>query len=505
MTPPSPSDAARLLREAVPGPAPRRAALALLLALVASAPFPWGSVQPDALGTGKVVGGAFLVALLTFLSPGIRLRLREAWAPAAAVSGLALLGLVQLLPLPPSLLGAVSPGSAEAWQGAAKVLAAFGRPAPVPRVSLAPWETAGVALLALAFVALFLSAAALLERRATRRLFAGVVVLSGLAQIGVAVSTQEGVLRLSGSFVNPNHLAGYLEVSLALALGLLWYRSRTALRDLAGAPGADERARRLAVLLPGLAAATLLWGVLAAGIVLSQSRGGIVAASGVTLLLVALAFALRGRAASRARVVAAGALSVLLVLGTAFAIAGAGTAAFLRFLLPDASDLAADYRVLIWSGSRDAFALFPWLGSGLGAFREAFRRVQPDDVPGLVDQAHSEYLQILVTGGLAGALLGALALAFGLRALLRGLARQRHREESAFGLAGLGALLMLLLHGTAEFCFSIPAIPATLAAVLGGAWAALQWHQADEPEPEVSSRERAGRRSRRPRSGPPSA
>ena len=270
----------------------------------------------------------------------------------------------------------------------------------------------------------------------------------------------------------------------ALAFGLLWYGARTALRDLAAATGAEERADLLAKLIPKLVLAVLLWGVLAAGIVYSQSRGGIVAATGCTLLMAAIAWQLRANAPGNRHVVAS-VLAVLVALGTAFAIASAGTAAFLRFLLPDAADLAADYRVLIWQDSWSAFTLFPWLGSGLGTFREAIRRVQSPEVRGLVDQAHNEYLHLLVTGGVAGALLGLTALVSGVRAFLGALFTQKHREESAFGLAGFGALFMLLLHGMAEFNFSIPAIPATLAACLGGAWAALRWKRSDEPGLEL--------------------
>ena len=210
----------------------------------------------------------------------------------------------------------------------------------------------------------------------------------------------------------------------------------------------------------------------------------------VTALLDALAPDLESLGAMRS-------LAALVTLGTAFAIAGAGTVAFLRFLMPDAADLAADYRVLIWRGSVEAFRLFPWLGSGLGTFREAFRRVQPQELNGLVDQAHDEYLQLLVTGGAIGAALGLVALVLGLRALLRAFFAQKHREERAWGLAGIGALVALLLHGIAEFNFSIPAIPATLAACLGGAWAALGWTRSDDLEPSgLSDPGRSGPSSR---------
>lgn len=482
MPPRTQDDRSGLLRDAFAGTWPRRLAFSLLLAFVVAAPFPWGSVQPGATGTGKITLGAFLVAFLAAISPDVRLRLGDSRIPVAAVAAIGLLGLVQLVPLPAAVVRAVSPASAEAWSGAGKVLGAFGRPAPPARISLMPWETAGVALLALAWVALFLASAALLTRRASRRLFGATVLASGLVQVGVAIAGEDRATRLHGAFVNPNNLAGYLEIGLAFAFGLLWYQTRAGVKELAEATGAEERSERLLDLLPRTAIAVVVFGVLAAGIVVSQSRGGLVAASGGTLLLVALALQLR-REASRARRAVFATLVALVALGTAFAIAGAGSVAFLRFLMPDAADLGADYRILIWRDSLQAFQLFPWLGSGLGTFREALRRVQSPGVPGLVDQAHDEYLQLLVTGGVVGALLGLAALVFGIRALLTALSRQKHREERAFGLAGFGALAMLLLHGVAEFNFSIPAVPATLAACLGGAWAALQWSRSDESAP----------------------
>jgi hypothetical protein len=59
-------------------------------------------------------------------------------------------------------------------------------------------------------------------------------------------------------------------------------------------------------------------------------------------------------------------------------------------------------------------------------------------------------------------------------ALLTGWLQQRHREENAFVLAAFGALLALTIHGVFEFNMSIPAIPATLAVMLGAGWAAVQ-------------------------------
>ena len=96
----TPDAAGNTLADAFSGSWPRRVALALLLVYVLAAPFPWGSVQPGVTGTGKITAGAFLIALLAFLSPDVRLRARGALLPVATVAGVALLGLVQLAPLP---------------------------------------------------------------------------------------------------------------------------------------------------------------------------------------------------------------------------------------------------------------------------------------------------------------------------------------------------------------------------------------------------------------------
>lgn len=69
--------------------------------------------------------------------------------------------------------------------------------------------------------------------------------------------------------------------------------------------------------------------------------------------------------------------------------------------------------------------------------------------------------------------------------LLRAWMRQEHREESAFALAGTGVLISLMLHGLVEFNMSIPAIPATLALMLGVAWAAATYEQR-RPSPRAA-------------------
>ncbi len=170
---------------------------------------------------------------------------------------------------------------------------------------------------------------------------------------------------------------------------------------------------------------------------------------------------------------------VLVVLaGLLFVGITTGEAPLLRFLSSDPRDIGTDTRTRIWAASNQAFHHSPYLGTGLGTFRESFRRVQPQSIVGMVEQAHNDFLQMLVTGGWIGAALVTIAFVSMLLILIRAWMRQRHREESAFALAGIGALIALVLHGLVEFNMSIPAIPATLAVMLGLAWASAN----DEPQ-----------------------
>lgn len=437
-------------------------AFAVLLVLVALAPAPAGSVQP--VPTALLCLGASLVAFLSFVSTrSLRLPM-EALPLLAGLLGLAALGLLQLVPLPEGVLSAVAPGGATAYRETRELLQLFSRAgAAVPRISLAPWETAWVAVQALSYAALAASTALLLHGRSRRRVFWAVLlaVFVGYALTGATKTNLMG--RVAGPFVNPNHFAGYLLLGAALAFGTL----RVAVLRGHRAPDVKTALEKR---LPATAGAALTLAALLTTLGLTGSRGGIVAAAFGVVSLVGLAAAHRRRSHRSATVAR---LSVGLLLVLVFVSAAAGRAPLMRFLDRDLSDLGQNGRTTLWKASAAAFADSPLLGGGLGAFRESFRRHQPRAIRGLVENAHCEPIHILVTGGVVGAVVAAWA-AFGtLAGLLRGFLRQRHREESSLLLAAAGGLAAVLLHGLVDFDLSIPAIPITLAALVGAAWAAI--------------------------------
>jgi O-antigen ligase len=326
--------------------------------------------------------------------------------------------------------------------------------------------TESALLLLLAYGALFEGALRLLQTRFRRRLFAGALFVSGLAQIVVGAAAKGAPGRIRGTFANPNHLAAYLEILLALAFAAIWTESMTNRERAADAVTKSESFEKR---FPAMAFRVLLWSAIAAGIVLTQSRAGIVAAALTTLVLFGAAL---GRRGSMARRRVARTAATALLAGTLLAVVASGVGRFSRFLLTDPRELGSTTRATLWEISLQAWREFPIVGSGLGAFPEAFARVAPRDLPGPVEQAHNDFLQLAVTGGGVGAAAGVVLFGSLFFLMGRAFARQRHREESAYVLAGFGALLSLALHGLVEFNMSIPIIPATLACVLGAAWAA---------------------------------
>jgi O-antigen ligase len=433
----------------------------LLAALLLWAPLPFGGVTTWGEATLQVL--AFCALALTMAAiqrPG---DLRPVALPAAALAAIALLGLLQALPWPEAVVSLLSPGHARLHdQAAALIGAAAAGPA---RFSVSPAATRAAALTWAATAACLLAGAAAGRRRYRRRWLGGAIVAAALVQVffgarnanagerflwGVEVPIAAS--RLRGTFFNPNHLAVYLEIALALTFAWGWWAMRRARAQLA----LDRR-------VLALAPPTLIWLTLFAGLAFTASRGGLIAALAGIVAQGALLATVQRRWAPA-------------MLGAAAAIAGIAAALAMglqagpaRMLATMPFDVSVGARRQAWSATVALWKSFPVTGTGLGTFRDAFTLEQPASLEGTWWHAHSGPLELLATTGLAGPLLlaaGLVVLVLRLIAVLRG---GRRSEDRAAGLAALGALAAVGVHEWYDFGLTMPANALTLAVLAGAA------------------------------------
>jgi hypothetical protein len=390
-----------------------------------------GASRDEPLQLMVVELGALPVLLAAVLIPKRKGFWRENW-PALTIL-LAMLGvpLLQLTPLPPQVWT-----SFDSHRVAAETLRVAGVSPGWRPFSLTPDATAQAFLWLLPGVSLFLGTLALDHRR---RMVA-VIWLLGLIAIslvlaGLQLSNPEsGLFDLRGQtslprglFANRNHQAMALVVAMPLSAAVIswWSRRR------------PEAILVHSVLFAGVS------GTLMAGVLLTQSRAGLVLASAAVVASL-LVFAFSRDGGRLRRHLGYVGTSVLVVVGAIFAVGAA--AAIGRW-----KGLAGDARFETWPLIWDTAAASQPFGTGLGSFVSVFRSVEPAEMvdPTFVNAAHNDYLQLWLEAGMLFPLLFLGFLAWLCISLYRLVANGG--EGSILGRAAGVAIVLLLLHSTVDY------------------------------------------------------
>jgi O-antigen ligase len=392
--------------------------------------------------------------------------------------GLFVVGLIQLLPLGGGMV-----------EGLGQAIAA-----EAPRtLSFDPYATR-IALMQLAALSIYFAAAlAFVDSPRRLRLVARLVVIFGflLAVYGLMQHfvnprtifwvREPRQAEPFGPYINRHHFAGYMELTLAMPLGLLF-------------AGAVARER---VALYAFASA-----IMAVALVMTNSRGGIISmVCEIMFLAVVAAVALRRRGrgeegrdkSSRTRAALASVgLGFALIVAVFFGVLYfGGEEALGRFVGTVNSADPTTGRAHFWRGALGVIEDHPLLGAGLGAFSAVYPRYDTGNGAYRLEQAHNDYLQILSDAGVVGGLLGLAFIAVLFWTALRRMqSHDRFRRGVALGaLAGCAGVLVhsffdFTLHTTANGLLFL--VLAALATVNGRV-----------EEPEVNRQRGGGRRRRR--------
>jgi O-antigen ligase len=290
-------------------------------------------------------------------------------------------------------------------------------------------------------------AAALVALGVFEALYGLVQYLAGWQRIFAYVKKYD-LEEATGTYINRNHFAGFLELVLPFALALAFYEY-----------GRGRRDRGLDRSVFWLSAAVVIF----AALLCSRSRMGIVAAGASLVAVFGLA------ALSRVHGTAG------LMLAAAFAALAVGLAVWIgpepiigRFQnVGEEYGFAGETRLSIW---RDALGLVrrhPWMGSGLGTFPIAFTSVQTTFLGKFVNHAHNDYLEITTDLGIPAALLLFVSVAAVLLRAARVCFSAAGRFERSMALACAGSIAAILVHSLADFNLYIPANALVFSLILG--------------------------------------
>ena len=397
-------------------------------------------------------------------------------------------GALHLVPLPAAVVGVLSPEAGRLWTAAGAS----------PRLSLYPFMTLDAMVLGFAFLLYYwIALEGLGDRARIQWAVLGILVLGvfeslyGLFQLATGSNTilwWENPFSsnvVTGTFVNRNHLAGFLSMGLCLGIGYLW--------GITGGSGRIRRGRRKKLLrerMAGLAETfgyrgalvTLALALMLAALLASASRGGVVSFVVGVVFMVGLILA-RGFRSWKGFAIMAVLSVVMSYVGYVAADRLVGRLASFSAGLEDRLAMARG----AWTMARE----FLVTGSGAGTFEYVFPRFQEVHLSKIVDHAHNDWVQVVAELGVPGFLAAAAGVvAF----LVMAVGRWRERHDPfalGIGLGGIGAVVAMAVHSLSDFNMRIPANPLMLALIAAVAWGALH----KEP-PEGEGRPEAPRRGR---------
>lgn len=364
--------------------------------------------------------------------------------------------LFQLAPLPPDLLGQLSP-TALAYHEAISHAGGQARYS----LSLAPAQSLEMILLSLTYAIVYLTTLTVAhDRTSVRRVLMVITLAAGLQAVYGALHLLAGLGHplldpadahqgvATGTFANRNHFAAFLCLGFCAGLALILGRSNDS--NSSGSWRAQLRAL-LSLVTSEFVLFRVVLLVIVIGVVLSQSRMGNAAlALAVTVYAIAWLLSAR-RAASFGK-------GFLLFLSIAVADVLLVSERYgLERVMEriEQTDYESEVRSVANDMSRQLIDRLGHAGAGLGSYSTLQESVRPEGFERSFRHAHNDYFEFWIEVGLPGlAILGTLLLYHVLCAASA--LGERRSWRRATGASILAILAAGLLHATVEFNFRIP-------------------------------------------------
>ncbi len=447
----------------------------LLLTFLIWLPLPWGS---HSLWAETLLLNTVLLLLSFYLyhhwqhQPKLNKPFKRAW-PLLTLLTLWWLYLgLQLLPLPSTLLEYLSPHALN-WQQQ------LDPNQTTAHISLDWPETLQHWLLSTAFIGLFCLTLLLVQDKKQLTWLAYAFIISGVIQavygsIMTLSGTEWGFLYekkayqgvATGTFVNRNHLAGYLVMCLSVGIGLLlalledqhWNNWRQFWRHITQWLLSKKMLLRLALVLMVIA------------LVLTHSRMGNTSFF-AALLISSLLGMFFFRRAPRATLVFLISLAIIdiVIVGTWFGLEKVAERLEHTSMASEIRDEVSQETLVYW---QDYF----WLGSGLGSYYNIFRQYQSAETGrAYFDHAHNDYLQFAAETGIIGSALLAAIVLLSFLTTIKALYSRHTPLLRGLAFAVMMAIIALSIHSSVDFNLQIPANAASFMIILAMGQLVAHW------------------------------
>lgn len=447
------------------------------------APVPLGSNRPWAWATleAMVFGCAALWLVLhalgkvAFTEPFRAAR----WFLLLLLAWLAYQALF-LLPLPADGLAHLSPHAARLHDLAAQVPGAPARTtlAVEPHAAMVSWFKSLAYVLAFGMTLLVVT-----SRERARQLAYALVLwafalslygifahLTNVSHFWLGTEINHGA-QASATYANRNHFAGFLEMMLAIGIGLLI----AGLRDTKVQTWRQFLKRTLEWIFSPKMRLRLILCVMVIALVTTRSRMGNTAFFSSMLVAGIIGLAL-SRHATRGTVILLVSLIAidLFIVGSWFGVEKlAHRIEQTSILKGAAASQSVEERAEPAAYGLDLIRDYPLLGAGPGSWYIAFPKYRGADVINFYDYAHNDYVQFAAESGILGLTLLGVIVVWSLAVAL--LAQYRRRDPLMRGLsfASIMGVTAILIHSSVDFNLQIPANALLFMVLLAFAWIAL--------------------------------
>jgi putative inorganic carbon (HCO3(-)) transporter len=462
------------------------------LALLVWLPIPLGSNRAWAWGLMEAwafVLVAAWVALWAFGKAEASPPLKGAWPAWIVLAAWTSLQALHVVPMPAGWIQALSPEAAR--------IHALARDVGVERdlltLSVEPNASRVSLLKTLAYIAIFFLTLALLNRRSRLLLLARVVVYSALVySVYAVVMNLEGVQHeyfgtpirhgdaASGTFVNRNHLAGYLEMTLAIGIGLLI----ATLSDRSADSWRKFVRQTIEWILSPKMVLRLALCVLVIALTTTHSRMGNTAFFASLLIAGVIGIVLSRHATRNTVLLLASLIAIdLLIVGSWFGVQKLAE----RIGQTTVQDVQEREEPAAYT--RELIARYPVFGSGPGTFYIVYPGYRQQQAEAFFDHAHNDYVEFTSDSGWLGLGILGTFVAMSLVAALGAQWRRRDPLMRGMAFASVMGVTAILIHSAVDFNLQIPANAALFMVLLALGWIAL-YHDRQEGADAIGARTR---------------